>query len=167
MHIVKPETSSTVTAVPPSSNTADRLLIPDAPALLMQDNYPDARFWTRAEWNKYAATKAERGSPVHKLGFVTDEEGRMVSEERLGMMSKFSKTNWAELHYERLDPNHWSGKTKSASDYFGIWMAIQFVEFRLCEGSWKAEAFATARYPDWKATRVSVTLLRTFSYICS
>lgn len=164
---MEPETRSAIPNIPSSSRAPGQLAIPEAPPPLIQSSYPDTRFWTRSEWTKYVAAKAEKGRTVHKLGFITDANGKMVSDERLGVMSKFSRTNWAELYYERLDPKHWSSKTKSTSDFFLTWMAIQFKEFRLCDASWKAEAFATARYPDWKATKDSGTLLHMFLHILS
>ena len=41
------------------------------------------------------------------------------------------------------------------------------MEFGLCEGNWKADAFAIVRYPDWASkVRTTGTILRTFSSSC-
>ncbi|KAF8962357.1 hypothetical protein BDZ97DRAFT_1825778 [Flammula alnicola] len=148
---------------PPSSSTKPSqftLVIPDSPPPCDRTDFPDVRFWNRKEWSAYIQKQQANGSLLKKLRFVTQEDGDMVSEERLSAMSKEAKSLWATLYLKRLDPNNWGIKTTMASDFFSNSMRIKFPEFRWCENDWKIEAFATIRYSEWKPIRDSGMLSR-------
>ena len=101
-----------------------------------------------------------KGSGFRKLQFITDQDGTMVSNERLTAISKEARLLWVSLYKKRQDPKHWGIKSKFASDYFSNSMRIKFEEFQWCEGDWKIEAFATIRYPDWVSSRDGGILTR-------
>jgi hypothetical protein len=53
------------------------------------------------------------------------------------------------LHKAQLAPPTWSKIDVDASDFFKAEMLHEFTEFRLCEGSWKLDHWATLNYPSW------------------
>jgi hypothetical protein len=136
----------------------------DVPAPLEQldvEEYPYIKFWHSADWTQFKSKKSDAGIPFHKLQFMEDEDGKPVSTERLAKMTKTAKELWNELYSTRSDPATWSKKLHSNSQYFARSMQSEYSEFRYCDGNWKADAFATIRFPDWnRADRSSGALNR-------
>ena len=71
-------------------------------------------------------------------------------------MTKRAKQLWNTLYRHRQDPTTWGKKGDFVADFFSRHMRNSFMEFGLCEGNWKADAFAIVRYPDW-ASKVRTT----------
>src|ERR1700761_1849686 len=138
----------------------DTLLIPDAPENLEEDDCPDVPYWEESAWAKYVDQQKDRGQVVSKLGFLTDKDGRAVSESRIREMTSHAKQAWAELYYHRFDPGTWTKKTPIVTKYFVHSMKDKFHEFRYCNGDWKVERFAIVKYPDWCKVRSTGCLVR-------
>lgn len=145
----------------PPSRT-ESIQVPESPPLYMREDYPDAAFWTRSEWNAHTQKMGASGVRPKKLSFLTDADGHPIDDERLSSMSKEAKLAWATLHYYRLSPLNWGVKMTIAGEYFSNYMRAKFEEFRLCANDWKIDSFATVKYSEWKPTRNSGTLLRKF-----
>jgi hypothetical protein len=140
----------------------------DVPAPLEQldvGKYPYVKFWHSSDWTHFKSKKSDVGMPFHKLQFMEDKNGKPVSPERLVKMTKTAKELWNELYSTRSDPATWSKKLHSNSQYFARTMQSEYPEFCYCEGNWKADAFATIRFPDWnRADRSSGALSREFKF---
>jgi hypothetical protein len=111
------------------------LIIPNPPPSCNQDDFPDVRFWTRSEWNEYVDKENENGRNPSKVGFICQKDGSMVSDARLTTIGKEANQLWAEIYRERQDPLTWSGKTRTAADFFSNSMCIKFEEFQYCNYS--------------------------------
>ena len=145
----------------PEMDAVDKLVIPCAPEELDPEDYESACFWTQISWNNYKKHQVNQGLNVKSLGFMCNADGDLVSKERLATMTKRAKQLWTTCYHLRMDPPSWTKKTEDVSLYFIRNMRISFPEFALCEGNWKAEAFAVIRYPDWASdVRGSGTLTR-------
>jgi hypothetical protein len=140
---------------PTSSEPATRaikleaLIVPDAPEALDEEDYLDVPYWRDSNWANHTERQKERGKPVSKLGFLTDEAGDLVSESRIKEFTSHAKQVWNELYRHRLDPSSWMKKTPTTASYFNNEMKRKFPEFCYCEGNWKVERFAITKYPDW------------------
>lgn len=143
-----------------SASHSSELVIPDPPPPCHRSDFLDVSWWTRKDWTTYVEKQREKGNNIRKLQFITQEDGTMVSNERLAAISKEARLLWVSLYKKRHDPKHWGTKTKFASDFFSNSMRLKFEEFWWCEGDWKVEAFATIRYPDWIGSRDGGTLTR-------
>lgn len=145
----------------PEKDDVNKLVIPCVPDELDPDDYESARFWMQIGWNNHKKHQVNQGLNVKSLGFMCDADGDPVSKERLTTMTKRAKQLWMTCYHLRMDPPSWTKKTEDVSNYFSRNMRISFPEFALCEGNWKAEAFAVIRYPDWASdVRGSGTLIR-------
>lgn len=148
----------------------ENLTMISSPDYYEEEDYPDACYWTKSEWVKHENKQNDRGTTstsAEKLEFLTNENGVAANKERLRQISKAAKITWNELYRYRLDPTTWSKTTVKAATYFSNNMRTQFEEFRLCEGDWKVEAFATIRFPDWCKNRDKGHLTRTSYANCS
>jgi len=145
---------------------ADAPTLPPAVAELDPDDYPNACYWTQSSWTEYKKKRINQGFPVYGLDFMRDEDGEKISDDRLGLMTKCAKQLWNTLYRYRQDPSSWGKKTDFEADFFSRHMQNSFSEFGLCEGSWKAEAFAIIHYSDWSSkVRNSSAILRAFFFI--
>ncbi|KIM35296.1 hypothetical protein M413DRAFT_14632 [Hebeloma cylindrosporum] len=154
-----PVPARSTSPVPGKPLQTDKEDADDSPALpppvaeLDPDEYPNACYWTQSSWLEYKKRRANQGFSVYGLDFMRDEDGHKVSEDRLAAMTKRAKQLWNTLYRHRQDPASWGKKCRH--------MRNSFPEFGLCEGSWKAEAFAIIRYPDWSSkVRSSGLILR-------
>ena len=139
---------------PPSESTArdgkvETLTICDAPEALEEDDYPDVPYWHDTDWANYGERLKDRGKPIPKLGFLTDEGSAPVMEPHIKEFMSHAKQAWNELYRHRLNPLSWTKKTPSAASYFVHKMKSKFLEFCYCDGDWKVEQFAIIKYPDW------------------
>jgi hypothetical protein len=128
----------------------NNLLVPSSPAECDQDDFENVKFWMKAKWTGFKKDQSDRGDrDVGKLGFLTDEDGSMVSKDRLQEMSTKAWTLFNELYRYSHDPPTWGSRGKTASAFFSNCMCQKFPEFCWCESDWKVHAFAMARYPNW------------------
>lgn len=125
------------------------LRTPAALPPLDEEDYPNARFWTMQEWQKYMNDQIEYGRTPGKLGFICDEDGNPVSKERIKKMTDTAKKLWSDLYHHRYDPDTWHYVAMCADEYYTNNMCIIFPELRLCADNWKVQSLATIRYPDW------------------
>jgi hypothetical protein len=116
---------------------------------LCTDDFPDVSFWKFSDWTKHREEHENGGESVGKLDFLTDENGEVCTKERKKDFSRYAYELWNQLYLHRLDPISWTKRVPSASTYYYEGMKSRFIEFCYCEGDWKAEHFAIARYPDW------------------
>ncbi|KAF8182551.1 hypothetical protein BJ912DRAFT_1061708 [Pholiota molesta] len=129
---------------------APTLDIPPSPELLSIHDYYEAQaFWDHEKWKEHDKKERASGRVPPRLGFVVDVEGNAVSSARLTQMSSEANILWTTLFSTREDPPSWKKKTKAANDFFSNSMRSKFIEFRLCEGDWKVEVFATTKFSDW------------------
>ncbi|KAF8799949.1 hypothetical protein BYT27DRAFT_7263333 [Phlegmacium glaucopus] len=136
-------------------------ILPPALSELDPEDYPDARYWTQSSWTEYKKNQLNQGSTIFGLGFLCDADGNRVSKDRLDAMTKRAKQLWNTLFRHRQDPFTWGKKGDFVADFFSRQMRNSFPEFGLCEGNWKADAFAIVRYPDWSSkVRSSGTILQ-------
>jgi hypothetical protein len=146
----------------------DTLFIPDAPAVLEEDNYPDVPYWHDSVWAQHIDRQKDRGKTVSKLGFLTDQDGCPVSESRIKGFMSHAKQTWNELYRHRLDPSSWTKKTPTAAAFYAHEMRKKYEEFTYCDGNWKAERFAIIKYPDWcRDVRETGRLTRACTLHCS
>jgi hypothetical protein len=82
------------------------LKTPPALPQLDPDDYPNARFWTAQEWQKFVNDQMDYGSTHGKLGFICDEDGDPVAKERIKKMTETAK-NCGDLYRHRYDPDTW------------------------------------------------------------
>ena len=134
----------------PDQEKSDSLdVIPDQPQPLEQANHPHVCYWREGDWVKYTEQQRDRGQVPSRLGFLTDEDGSLVTESWIKTFMSAAKQAWNELYRIRLDPSSWTKKTPKASTYLAYIMKTAFDEFRYCDGDWKVEQFAIVKYPDW------------------
>jgi len=141
--------------------------LPPALDELDPDDYPNTQYWTQSSWIEYKKKQANQGYGVFGLAFLCNAEGDRVSRDRLNAMTKRAKQLWNTLYRHRQDPTTWGKKGDFVADFFSRHMRNSFMEFGLCEGNWKADAFAIVRYPDWASkVRTTGAILRKFSSSC-
>lgn len=143
-------------------------MIPTALGALQQSQYGAVKYWTKASWQEYVDRAKDKNSGREPTWteFITDEKGVQMSKQRHRELWEDAKIAWNSLYYRRLDPTTWSKKHTTAADYFYNTILQKYPEFRLCDGNWKLQMWATKRYSDWtKNVRGGGGLSRTFPYI--
>ena len=150
-----------------SHNSTNTFVTPPAPGALQQSQYGAVKYWTKASWQEYVDRAKDRNSGHEPTWteFITDEKCLQMSKQRHKELWEDAKIAWNSLYYRRLDPTNWSKKHTTAADYFYNTILQKYPEFRLCEGNWKLQMWATRRYSDWtKNVRGGGGLSRMFLY---
>lgn len=132
----------------PLTLTDLKIAMPDD---LDQEDHDEVPFWTRLDWFQHESREKDGGIDINKLYFLTDDSGNPPSSSRLREFWRTAKAAWIALYQVRQDPESWGKKTPLAADYFYSTMKNAFPEFRYCENNWKADQYATYKFPDWKA----------------
>ena len=141
---------------------------PPAPGALQQSQYGAVKYWTKTSWQEYVDRAKDKNSGREPTWTecITDEKGAQMSKQRHKELWEDAKIAWNSLYYRRLDPTTWSKKHTAAANYFYNTILQKYPEFRLCDGNWKLQMWATKRYSDWtKNVRGGGGLSRTFPYI--
>lgn len=125
------------------------LVIPLNPPQEQASDYPDVIFWKLEEWKTHQHRSKERNGRTSRYGYLCDESGTPITDKRAEEMYASAVRCFNQLFFERLDPRTWSKKTDQAWQYFRASMRAEFIEFRLADGDWKLQEFATVRFPDW------------------
>ena len=136
--------------------------IPPSLPALSEDDYDDTKFWFKADWIKYQSREKEAGRIPARLGFLTDEQGDVVTQDRKKEFYDYFSVLCASVFAAREDPETWKKKTKYMDEFISNSMRGKFIEFRLCSGDWKIEKYGSIKYSDWhKGPRDSGKLRRT------
>jgi len=148
---------------------------------LDKSDYPNVKFWMKKVYNKrrgekigdtnaLATTKRKRGRPKQndvdnsdgeenedkRHTYLEDVNGNPVTTERLWQISVKARQCWFLLHKAQLAPLTWTKIEIEASEFFRSEMLSEFSEFRLCNGCWKLELWATLNYPSWFKNHVKI-----------
>lgn len=134
-------------ALPPSQSHS--LVIPLSPPQEQASDYPNVTFWKVEQWKTHQHQSKERNGRASRYGYLCDESGTPITDKRVKEMYASAVRCFNQLFFERLDPRTWSKKTHQAWQYFRASMCAEFIEFRLADGDWKLQEFATVRFPDW------------------
>ncbi|KAF9559081.1 hypothetical protein CPC08DRAFT_532091 [Agrocybe pediades] len=146
------KSSTTPNSIPSNASSHSSDELPHLPPPVYQKkDFPNTRFWTRAEFIEASRLLEEKGERAFYLSFLVDEEGVYVGDAVVKQMSAFFKTLCNDLYHHREDPPTWKAKTSAANTFVRSMMCKEY-EF-LCYGQnfWKFEAFAVEKYPDWVA----------------
>lgn len=150
------------------SASHNTFVTPPAPGALQQSQYGTVKYWTKASWQEYVDRAKDKNSGREPTWTecITDEKGVQMSKQRHRELWEDAKIAWNSLYYRRLDPTTWSKKHTAAANYFYNTILQKYPEFRLCDGNWKLQMWATKRYSDWtKNVRGGGGLSRMYQYI--
>jgi len=106
------------TETEPSDAKAATLIIPEAPEMLDESNYLGVSYWYETDWLGDSGQQRDGAKSISKLSFLTDKNGRPVTELRIKEFTMQAKQLWNELYHHRLDPSLWTKKTLTAALYF-------------------------------------------------
>ncbi|KAG6893768.1 hypothetical protein C0992_008704, partial [Termitomyces sp. T32_za158] len=135
------------------------------PSSLQHQNYPEIQFWTKSSYEKHvgrtagdtdglATQKPRRGRPPRdttdkKHPYLEDEDGKPVKTVRLHEFGEKFRRLLNSLKTKSLHRATWRELDDNVIDYLQIEMEREFLEFRLCEGSWKLGYWAPRVYASW------------------
>ena len=119
------------------------------------------QYWSKNEWTKGKKNPNTIMGPVKELGFLQNAEGIFADSDRILVMNQYAHELWSKLVVAKISPEHWGDRHPQALKFFVSHMMAPFEEFHLGDLHWKANTFATIKYPDFKKKRQS--LLRTIN----
>jgi hypothetical protein len=143
-----------------------QLKIPPSMPLLMQEDYPNIRFWNKEDWVKFEEKRNRGGNMAKnsKMDFLCDEDGNPLSDARHKQITEAGKSAYNSLYRYRMDPLSWTKGDDDAKQYVNNILETKFSEFRYCSHGWKVLAWNILRYPDWVAhSRKRGNLIRMFN----
>lgn len=126
-------------------------LIKDIP--LDPNDYPSVRFWSPSQWT--SLSQPPKGGIAARLRFLEDEDGEMITEERVDEMRACVHAAFSELHELAPDKNFLPKTWAKGSSGRAVVTAChselrrRFEEFTFCSGEWKARSFMVEWYPGW------------------
>jgi hypothetical protein len=147
--VTEPQDNTTSIVRPSTTDHSAEIVVPPAPPIAEEDDHDAVRFWKKSEWQNFEEGERKRNRNTVKFSFICDESGDSVSSSRIDEIGDAAKLAWNELYHFRLAPTTWAKKIDRANEYFSNTMRTKFPEFRLCQGDWKLQEFATERYPAW------------------
>jgi hypothetical protein len=132
-------------------------------------------YWTREEWhqeyqngrgvlsvsrrpNESATGQGRQGTSKGSTPFIIGTDSYIVDSTRQGRMRDHMQSLWQTLAFFGLAPTSWSKATSLATEFIALSMRLEYEEFRLCDKDWKADAFATRHYPNWKGNPHSASI---------
>lgn len=110
-------------------------------------------FFTSREWAHHVEQQNNIGIAIKKTDFLEKLGGGPVDEARAAEFSKRATEVFTHLWRHHHDPSTWGKKSHLVGIFFAVSMRKHFVEFRLCEGDCKAEAYATLKFCDFTRNR--------------
>jgi hypothetical protein len=116
---------------------------------LKQEDYPNVRFWTWADWsddNEDISEELGRG-----MRFLEDKGGCVITSARASLIRDQARSIWNQIGASNTNllPTSWGQAGLDLRQLFNKQMRSEFPEFQYCEADWKAKAFATEYYPSW------------------
>ena len=83
---------------------------PPSMPLLNQEDYPNARFWTKESWLKFEEKRNRGGNTLKnsKMDFLCDESGNPLTDARHKLITEAGKSAYNSLYRFRLDPATWT-----------------------------------------------------------
>ena len=132
-----------------SKDRSEDVVVPDVQEPLYEEDYPDVPYWHDKDWITHTERQKDRGNVVTRLGFLTDRDGKVVSESQIKAFTSVAKQAWNKLYRHRLDPSSWTKKTSKVASFLANTLKAKFVKFCYCNGDWKVGRFAIIKYPDW------------------
>jgi hypothetical protein len=118
---------------------------------LEQEDYPDVRFWTRADWTESDDNEDINEELGRGMRFLEDKSGRVITSTRASLIRDQARSIWNQIGASNTDllPTSWGQAGLDLRQLFNKQMRSEFPEFQYCEADWKAKAFATEYYPSW------------------
>ncbi|KAG2737409.1 hypothetical protein P692DRAFT_20709725, partial [Suillus brevipes Sb2] len=118
------------------------------------DDYSDILYWEKSAYltnfrggrGILQTTRTEDSGP---LGYVVDEEGIIVTEQRQKQMRDKFRTLCFTLRKYGHAPTQWLKLDDVARRFYCNSMRADFPEFQLCSGSWKSMTFGSEYYSQW------------------
>ncbi|KIJ67299.1 hypothetical protein HYDPIDRAFT_25766, partial [Hydnomerulius pinastri MD-312] len=102
----------------------------------------DESYWNDLPDNLTVKRHAQSGAACYLVG----EDGIVSSAHRQERMRKFCFILFNTLRTHEIAPATWAKMNIYIVEWLCLSLRIKFVEFRLCEGHWKAECFAESCY---------------------
>ncbi|KAF8330256.1 hypothetical protein F5887DRAFT_1081830 [Amanita rubescens] len=161
---------------PPSSTTTQAphhasflLSTPAAPTPLNRDDYKQVKYWFQSS---YQAPKSSgetdgmaigRPRPGRPRGdsseetphtYLEDENGNTIMKQRVTTMGYKARRLWVTFAEQGMAPSRWEARNSRVEEYYYNVMANNFIEFRLCAGSWKLDLWTSKNYPSWVTNNV-------------
>ena len=109
---------------------------------------PNVNFWNKKDYTSSGGISALDAKPTHAAQYLEDENGTVISRERVKMICAHARRFWITLYCDGEAPAMWSSASHKTLAAFSEHMN-EYVEFRLCAGGWKALALAYGRYSNW------------------
>lgn len=135
---------------PPTASSQRLPKVENPLSPIPHEECPEVRFYTLSDWEQYKKERLEAGEVYSKLAFLEDIRGRPVSESRRREMTRILHECFNELFAANADPPTWGKKRESAGEYTCQQLLKRCEEFRYCQdGRYKANLFASIKYPDW------------------
>ncbi|KAI6024244.1 hypothetical protein EDC04DRAFT_286969 [Pisolithus marmoratus] len=118
-----------------------------------RENYIGQFYWTEESFEKerqrlsgLTVLRDEHSGP---LSFLVGEDGVVVSTRRQQQFLRFGRVLYNTLLRYEMAPGHWHDIDVYALEWFCLAIRVEYVEFRLCDDHWKAEAFGAVHYAKW------------------
>lgn len=120
-------------------------------------DYPNIRFWTRAEWEEWRATPTGLRQKVTRgpAPYLEHENGEAVTEELLDSIRKTIRGIWFEFGTKGLLPMTWSKLIHSSRLLFHNIVENKHPLFRFAADGWKLDLLCSTSYPSWRKNHLN------------
>lgn len=136
---------------------------------LVATDFPQVKYWNKQAWKLYesecknstdlqtasgkrGATRSAQGINVMML-YIENSDGTLVSGVVAAQIREHARSIWRGFHSAlKSVPERWGDASMDMRAEFFFDMESQFYPLRLCDNHWKAQAIATAIYPNWYKT---------------
>lgn len=138
----------------------------ELPAYSRKD-YAGQFYWTeesflRERQNGFSALTVLRDESSGPIPFLVGEKGIVVSGRRQERLFRFGRVLCNTLLKFGMAPDVWDEVDVYALEWFCLAIRVKYLEFRLCDDHWKAEAFAAINYAKWHRPQTVTIPLKEF-----
>lgn len=119
-----------------------------------REDYHGTYYWTKEEWhreyqNGRGVLTVKKSSKSGATNYLVAEDGIVASESEQQKMRNQLHAAWRTLLDQGLAPTTWMAADIRALEFIRFTMRQSFIHFRLCDGYWKIDTFASRHYPQW------------------
>ena len=106
-----------------------------------REEFPCVTYWYKEQW------KGDDGD----VTYLQKANGDAVTKLQARSMKDYAVEIWQIIleHSTLLLPIKWGQATHQTKEFYWYSLESRFVELRLCENHWKAQAIATRYYPNF------------------
>jgi len=133
-----------------------------------RSDFPDIKYWTREEWDKFEAMKKNSTDPTIKTRshgktrcandknvnstYLKLSDGTPIGGKKAMDVQAYARSIWVDLYTRGIAPKKWSKASRTVHKEYAREMETRWPILQYCENHYKAHLLTTKHYSQWYKT---------------